>query len=1443
MQNEEPREDVTETSANSPAEGERRAITGYYPQYRVAAALILRALREENLESIRVADPEAGRVDDVQIASRGRLDAFQVKWSRHGDPPVTFRELTKDDDSTPSLVAQLADGWKKLRGMNSGTHVVVHLISNRRPSVHDRLPGGTRHFAAFVQEVWNVAHRETGLGPWVPPSEWSTAWGALHAASRLSAPEFVEFVKDCELEFGYELPRASSPQTSDGEIFTGDLKQLTEVLFGTVFDPAQIIVLSRDALLARVGWRDRVDFRSRHEFPLDEVRYEPITATVTELHAALDTLAGGYLGLLGSPGSGKSSLLTHTVRSRSERVIRYYAYVPDAQDPLQSRGEATSFLHDLILALERSGFRVGESLSRFDRDQLLNRLQAQLRLLHKDWQATGRKTVIAVDGLDHVARELRPHHSLLRDLPLPAQIPPGVVIVLGSQTDQLEDLPSAIQGAIREPGRRLEMQPLGRDAVYRIVGRAGLPIGLDATQTERVYQVSSGHPLALALVLNELQGAADAAAAAEILARVEPYSGDIERQYHSHWRQIETDDELAHFMGLVARLRRVIDLQWIESWAGPVVVARFRRKFGHYFRKESANRWYFFHNSFRLFVIKRTRETAPGLVDEARDLQFHRELADRCRDAQAPWTWEELYHRVAAGQHDLVLARATPAFFRKQLFALRPLAAIAGDIRLALRAVAARRDVVALTRLNLANAEITHRGNHLDDFPLARLLLSVGEDAIAVDHIRDGNQLRVARGSALRLARWLRYRGLAAEARTTFELAEPLEMVATAAPVEDDYQSEKQELLEEWAEVAPSFRDLADVLKTVEHLAYRDRDGKDGTPAFRRSMLFHVGLGLMQQERWDELEEVFDKLDTDSAVDPTWWFWLNVRAWRHAAEADDGERARSFVARVQERGASGLSPSERVVLAEAVFRILGNETGAKALIVGVEQPELVTDFLGARSTIAPFFPRLRLNRLLFAFGEARPLAAIVASSAEPREEGLVYFERGLVAIARIWGEAWKGRVLDAATLLQEAAPLLLLFSRRGSEVREWTYWHSLQSLRGEFYGLLIDAVADHDRAALDDLAEAFEAEWAPPESAGYWPADLRRSIVRSFFDKGKPVAWAVERLEALEAFMLEGEDTAGRISQCQKQAEAWRAIGKMENARRLIDRAIQVSFSVGYRKDYQLDDWIGWLDRANAVDRAGTKQRILWLARALPTLSDLIESRAVFSAANELLKACFRWSPRRALSLFEFFIRHRIIRYETALGGIVADAIAAGTLPSAMALHVLTEFLVPIVRSGNEALASAVIRKTHAEGRDAIEGGRMLLSQAERFGLPSTRKRWRRGVALALQSLGEDPGKLGLTDDDVRPDRDEGEIGDLRLKDGSRLTEDEASARVTSAADIEALLSNETEGLVLRLDADLGACRRVARPLSGRADRCRPRRQAAVGLRPRDAQSARRSRR
>src|SRR6266567_293789 len=119
MSDEDRDEVAPEPRTTSPGEGERRAIGGYYPQYRIAASLILRHLQNDSLQWIRLADPEAGRVDDFQIGSQARVDAFQVKWHMYGDN-FTFNDLKAPSGGDPSLISQLADGWQRLRAKYPG---------------------------------------------------------------------------------------------------------------------------------------------------------------------------------------------------------------------------------------------------------------------------------------------------------------------------------------------------------------------------------------------------------------------------------------------------------------------------------------------------------------------------------------------------------------------------------------------------------------------------------------------------------------------------------------------------------------------------------------------------------------------------------------------------------------------------------------------------------------------------------------------------------------------------------------------------------------------------------------------------------------------------------------------------------------------------------------------------------------------------------------------------------------------------------------------------------------------------------------------------------------------------------------------------------------------------------------------------------------------------
>src|SRR5262249_2874393 len=150
----------------------------------------------------------------------------------------------------------------------------------------------------------------------------------------------------------------------------------------------------------------------------------------------------------GPPGSGKSTLLTETLRGRRERVVRYYAYVPD--DPAVGRGEAKNFLHDLVVQLENAGIRPGGRAAPSELSALAWHFRSQLADLQPQWGRSGVRTITRVDGLDHVEREDPPARPFLAELPPPEAVPDGVLILVGTQTEELAHLSPAVRRVIAE---------------------------------------------------------------------------------------------------------------------------------------------------------------------------------------------------------------------------------------------------------------------------------------------------------------------------------------------------------------------------------------------------------------------------------------------------------------------------------------------------------------------------------------------------------------------------------------------------------------------------------------------------------------------------------------------------------------------------------------------------------------------------------------------------------------------------------------------------------------------------------------------------------------------------------------------------------------------------------------------------------------------------------
>jgi len=118
-----------------PAMGERRARWGYGYQDKVATDRILRIFKDDlrggttDFECVRLADLQAGRVDDFVLVWKKQVEGTSIKWS--GDAsPMNWGELI----GAEGLLKELAEGFFKLRRRWTDRKVIVCLQTNRPPS-------------------------------------------------------------------------------------------------------------------------------------------------------------------------------------------------------------------------------------------------------------------------------------------------------------------------------------------------------------------------------------------------------------------------------------------------------------------------------------------------------------------------------------------------------------------------------------------------------------------------------------------------------------------------------------------------------------------------------------------------------------------------------------------------------------------------------------------------------------------------------------------------------------------------------------------------------------------------------------------------------------------------------------------------------------------------------------------------------------------------------------------------------------------------------------------------------------------------------------------------------------------------------------------------------------------------------------------------------------
>ena len=1161
----------------------------------------------------------------------------------------------------------------------------------------------------------------------------------------------------------------------------------------------------------------KYELRNKHEFTPPRYLYKPIQDTIVEFQERLEKNAGGYIGVLGPPGSGKSTFLTQTLRTLPFRTIRYYAYVPDAQDPSILRGEAINFFHDITLEIQNlRGTRRDDRPDPTDRIALNEFFYEQLAALGDDFQDNGVSTVILVDGLDHITREQNPDRSLIADLPLPEKIPAGVFVVLGSQTLELSQLSPEIKRELSKAERIVRMGKLSPQSVSEIVNTV-----LGETEhdfAERIYSVVDGHPLALIYLLNALGQADSKEDYKIILDEATPYKGDIEKQYFAHWVKIEEDQGFKEFLGLLARIRGPIPMTWVAKWAERPLLEKLKKVWGQYFTSDSMGRWEFFHNSFKIFLEEKTADDLPGLTSAQIDQKYHLNLAQKYKEADSPWKWETLYHFYKTEDHEKVLEIAQYDWFKEQVEAFRPIDAIETDVRLAVKSAGVLLDAVALLRFTLVGASLQQRANVLEDTELPYLLLETGHTEIATDYARDGVRLRLKNKAALSFARDLE--GInPKEARRIFELAEPLEKLSGRPHLErNGIHRETDELLEEWivsARVFHSPDEIVEIVRKIKKepdLHEKDADIEVVSRRLQNWLLHKGALGSSEHDDWDSWEILFGALDKEKDKQARYYTLLRTIEILRGNRED--VRARELLSELLkfdelEMGSYSRSTVSNILsIAEAIYflRIDRYEELAHHWlnkIDGIPLSDDETDYSGRLPHLINI--QFRYARLCFAIKPNCTLDNLLKSSEEKtvfrdyedEAERLVRRQIARIAytLAKLWIDGYKGEIMEANVFIQNIRWIFKLLSTNWYSGSATLYLHT-RGLREEIAYYIISSSKQHGQDTIHSLKIAFSSLWESKNIP--WGPTAQREVILEIINHDKDFDWAKNELLRLQGSMLSdnGLDLYARVEECEKQAHAWLTLNEKELATSTLSLLIKSARGIYSDKDYQLFQWANWLRKTNATLNNGKEiERIRDFVVQVLSVEDTT-SRGD-DALLVVLQSMFDISHHKAIQLYKKLLERKSISFSEGLMKILLSMLKAESPPYYEIYWAIKALILPFSQSAYpELIKEFIIASSLSMGKQpAVEFARGIVNTIKTDSLRSIRDGWIDGIVDALDEIGETQESVGLLKGDIPavPQLNSSSSLDenFYLFSGEKFSLEQLSSKITTVEKLRWFLENE----------------------------------------------------
>lgn len=1302
-----------------PAMGERWARWGLGYQDKVGTERILNFLRRDlregirTFEGVRLADLKAGRVDDFVLVWKESIEGNSIKWSAAA-ADFTWGELI----GTSGLLRDLANGWNSLRSHWKGRTTTVRLHTNR-PASHEKHPGqliSSFSLAEFVAKDW-----ESG-----PDAAVSTdvreAWRKIGEHVGLAAAELSDFVAHCRLAFGQSEPPGIGTDTVDGRHLLKQFDSLHKAIATWLTNNPNRDFIDRDYLLTAIGLQSgRSGLIQR--FPEPDIPYERNHTAGARLKALVDGFPGGYLAILGPAGIGKSTLVQDVLTDSScPHFVPYYAFLPST-DGNRDRAEALTFFQDVVARLDRFD-PSRQSLGVADIAQGRDALRHHMSSANQRYVLHGYKTILLIDGLDHVVREVDLQTSVLNELPHPSEVPEGFLIILSGQPQGLlpSAIPAAVAAQVAKETRRVEVTGLSREEVHTLVSK--LTKSTTGEERDILYGASLGNPLILTYLVSRLEGREDVsvATAVELAGN---YAGRIDEYYQERLSIPLQDSKTRRLLGLLCRAAPALSTAWLTEWPEREAIEDLYRGVLAPFVRVDDGVVTFIHNSLIAFLKSETRSRLPGSDAATDERKFHSILADRSegRSCVDPVGRARVVHLTRAQRHADVLVQLSSDWLRSGVHGFLPYAHVHPVLLAGYGAASGMGNWDHVLRLLLLSHELDNRTSRLDAAALADAMLDLDDPSLALSQIRSEGRLLVENNVALRFAGTLWWYAhpqncsdLKAAARALYLQAKPISLIYTREPIEVANYDDRLEDVTAWSGIAPLFEQSNVVIQEIQRLVFTSRHQGDQVDpvAMRASLLFRaltatLGAACSPKECWDYVDAI------QALGSKTWSFVALFRLAEWIPSEVDMDSLRAAYA-VSEQ-------NDDVKLAYAWWLSQhGDQEGAREIISRV--PHIRFEMgEGHNWGFSDVTYTIRLRWLQEFLGV--PVGAVPGVGDES-EEAHVRVEQAARQLGTLFARVEKGEVPGERHTLFRS---LLLFHNRRVHFSGLRPGHDfiVHTSRNAIYGQVSKLAKAMGSVGLSALRDAVMDVTTGPSAPQFTPYH-RRHFALLFHEEGVMPRDQVVSLGLSSTGDATDDDPGQRQEACLEIAAFLHHVGDQTGSENWTRRASEVSAGAGSHKDYHMAQLAEWLVRSITQTDS---DRLVILDRFVRAV-ELSGGDGGSDGAATVLRLLLRLSPARAWQLAVEYIDRRVLNVTDVLEALLVgggEVQADPQLLSAMygELHSL------IAPGDTSEAATAVLKAYPPDQRQAA--AKQLMSYVRTNALPSHRVPVARALEEAIRNI------------------------------------------------------------------------------------------------------------